>query len=177
MRATVVTILEDRTVKDAAKLLAQRDIGSTVVINRKRKPIGIITEGDIIRRIIISEAQPQKVKVKDVMSHPIATIAPDLPVYEAQERMKKLGVRRLLVMEGEKMVGIITRADLLHISPALESLREREKIGIILPKGERVPLAGYCEICGQWADTLLEKDGKILCEVCIAETVEEEKFE
>lgn len=170
MKTPVVTIDENKPVSYAAKLMVEKNIGSVVVTDALNKPVGIITDGDIVRRVAAKNILPSKVKSKDVMSKPIATISPQATISEAIGRMRSLGVKRLVVMDKGEVVGIISSLEILNITPKiLEVILEKVKLGILTPKGGNVPLTGYCESCGQWSEVLFETNGKFVCEECISE--------
>jgi len=175
MKTPVVTIPENEPVKKTAKLMLEHNIGSVVVVDLLGKPVGIITGKDIASRIVAKSLSPLKVKNKDIMSHPVVTISPELGLDEAAVRMKKFGVDRLLVMERGKIVGIISSVEILNITPALlEAVTEIVRVSAATSRNEKVFLTGYCELCGQWSDVLVEVNGKFVCEECSAELGEGE---
>ncbi|RJX15411.1 CBS domain-containing protein [Candidatus Bathyarchaeota archaeon] len=175
MKTPVITVFENENVLKTSKLMLEHNIGSVVVIDLLEKPIGIITGKDIASRVVAKSISPSKIKNREVMSHPVVIVSPNIGLDEAAKRMKKFGVDRLLVMEGGKIVGIITSAEILNITPALlEVALERLKTGSIPVKNEKISLTGYCEACGEWSDMLVEVNGKYLCEECVIELGEEE---
>jgi CBS domain-containing protein len=97
-------------VRDAVKRMVERDIGC-VVITRAGTPIGIITERDILRRLIGPEEILDR-PVEDLMSAPLVTVGPLATLGEAAELMVQKKIRRLLIKDGEKIVGIVTQRDL-----------------------------------------------------------------
>lgn len=91
--------------------MADRDIGAIVVVEGER-PIGIVTERDVLRHIL--DAQDLRTRpVTDVMSAPAVTIGAGAEIVAAFELMNAEGIRRLPVVEGERLVGIVTDRDLL----------------------------------------------------------------
>jgi len=109
MTRKVVTIDGDKTVGEAAKLMRRKKIGA-LVVTEKDKPVGIITEKDICERIV-AESKPNTTKVKEVMSKPLITIKPKSLLTDAVELMTKHGIRRLVVMDKGKLVGIVAARD------------------------------------------------------------------
>ena len=109
MTRKVVTIDGDKTVGEAAKLMRKKKIGA-LVVTEKDKPVGIITEKDICERIV-AESKPNTTKVKEVMSKPLITIKPKSLLTDAVELMIKHGIRRLVVMDKGKLVGIVAARD------------------------------------------------------------------
>ena len=167
MSSPVVTVLEDDNVNQVAKLLTDSDIGSIVVADLNGNPVGMITERDIVTRIAAKNLLPVKVKAKEVMSSPLKTIDSNADIIEAANRMREYSIRRLIVMDGREMVGVVSSRDIVTIMPAL--------IGIIVEKArmtQRLPLimktssAGYCDRCTQWSNTLENVNGTFICEEC-----------
>lgn len=113
MTKPVVTIDKDASVIEAAKIMSEKNIGCIVVMD-KDKPIGIATERDMLQRVVAKGLNASEVKMKDVMSKPLITVNGTMPIINAIRIMEKNKVRRLLVIEKEKLVGIVTQRDLLR---------------------------------------------------------------
>jgi len=170
MTSPVVTIGEDGTGQEASQLMDKNDVGC-VIVTSKEKPIGIITERDLITRVLAKNTLPSKVKAKKVMTSPLLTIDPDETLTEAARKMSRLNVRRLGVIYKGNLVGLVSSKDILAVTPELiEIIQERAKIDKEpVPEEEvpePVPLEGYCDHCGRWSDSLKEIDGRLLCEEC-----------
>jgi CBS domain-containing protein len=112
MSSPVVTILRNETLEEIAKIMSKNNFGSVVVIGPQKKLLGIITERDIVKRSTAMNRLPSEVKAEEVMSHPVITIAPEKDIREAAKLMNGHRIRRLVVMEKEKIVGIITSRDI-----------------------------------------------------------------
>ena len=111
MTKYVVTIDEDRTALEAAKIMAEKGISSLIVL-KDQNPVGIVTERDFVKKICIKELKISQVKVNEIMSK-IRTFAdPEVPIEVAVQRMVNHRIRRLPIMENGKVVGIITVTDL-----------------------------------------------------------------
>ena len=111
MTKYVVTIDENRTALEAAKIMAEKGISSLIVL-KDQKPVGIVTERDFVKKICIKELKISHVKVNEIMSK-IRTFAdPQVPIAVAVQRMVNHRIRRLPIMENGKVVGIITVTDL-----------------------------------------------------------------
>jgi len=174
MTSPVITIDEDGTVHDAALLMDKNDVGCIIVTNQQGKPEGIITERDLVTRVLAKNALPSKVKANKVMTSPLLTIDPGENLTEAARKMSKLNVRRLGVIYKGNLVGLISSKDILAVTPELlEIIQERAKIDKEpVPEEEAPeprPLAGYCDHCGRWSDSLKEVEGQLLCEECQTE--------
>ena len=118
MTGEVITARADETIKTVCKLMYENDIGSIVIVKRTvddpNKPVGIITERDIVRQIGLSELFVVQAPIRQIMSTPLVTIGPNNPIIDAIEIMQLKKIRRLVVIDDkEKMVGIITIKDAL----------------------------------------------------------------
>lgn len=115
MSKEVEMIAETVTMLDAAKIMGKRHIGSLLVKGRER-PAGIVTERDLLTRVIAANKDPKKVKVFEVMSPRLITIRPQATIREAARAMiKEKG--RLVVMEERDLVGVLTASDLIRSLP------------------------------------------------------------
>lgn len=173
MNSPVITSDVDESVKEAARKMARFKIGS-VIVTKDDRPVGIVTEGDIVRKVAAEDLKPSKVKVGDILSKPLHTIDAGSDVTEAAKTMRRLNVKKLGVTYKNELVGIVTTSDLNAVTPELIGLLS-EKVRITTGESLRVrgPLAGYCDSCGEWSDMLVDVDGRFLCEDCRAEVVHE----
>ena len=112
MSSPVTTIDSDSTLDVAAQLMVQHDIGSVIVVEAKN-PIGIVTERDITKQVIKGKDVLKK-PIKQVMSKPLVTATPNMSIQDALELMLKNKVRRLPILEGKDMQGIVTTRDLMR---------------------------------------------------------------
>ncbi len=175
MRKNVITARDIDTVVAASKLMVKHDVGSVIVVNRNKKPIGIVTEKDIVRRVAAVNLVPAKVKLSQVMSKPLMTVSPDIDIADAMRRMKKSDIRRLMVLEKGEMVGVLSTKDIVDITPALmDVVAEKSRISAI-PVRASEPLTGRCDLCEDWSNDLRLVEGKFLCEDCRADAEEEQK--
>ena len=113
MSKKVMTATKNQYVNSAAKLMANNDISSLVVVESK-KPIGIITERDIIKKIVAQDRDPAKVKVKDIATMKVVTINSDESTAQASNLMALGKIKQLPVLKGGKLVGIITSTDIMR---------------------------------------------------------------
>ncbi len=132
MVTDVITISEDATVREAAKLMSEKNVGCLIVV-RDDRPVGIITERDILTRVVAEGKNPDAVKVAWVMSKPIVRGRPDMTLEEAARLMTSKGVKKLPIFEGEKLVGIITLTDLVRSQPYVVELLEDILASEMLP--------------------------------------------
>jgi len=130
----VTKISADSTVSDAAKLMDMKNIGS-LPIEENGKVIGIITERDVLRKIVAKGEDPKTTSVKGIMTSPVITIGPEKSVEEANELMTNKKIRRLPVEENGKVTGMITLRD---VSNSL-----RYSLGRKLVEGNDYSRTGY----------------------------------
>jgi CBS domain-containing protein len=180
MSSPVVTLDEDETSNKAANLMDENDLGCVIVTNKQGKPIGIITERDLVIRVLAKNLKPDAVKVKEIMTAPLVTIEPEATISEAARRMSRLDIRRLGVMYKGNLVGVISSKDVLGVMPELiEIIQERNRIENVsgseeTEETEEAPLSGYCDRCGVYSENLKDVNGQNLCEDCRIE-LEHEK--
>jgi CBS domain-containing protein len=176
MSSPVITISETSTSNQAAALMEKNDLGCVIVVNQSGKSIGIITERDLVIRVIAKNLKPDTMKAKEIMTTPLVTIEPDATISDAARRMTRLNIRRLGVMYKGNLVGIISSKDLLSVMPELIEIMQ-EKNNIECEGGEdheEAPLSGYCENCNEYSENLKEHEGKNICDECRIE-LEQEK--
>ena len=109
MTKTVNTLDYTATVMEAANLMAADvDYEGYVIILQKGRPIGMVTERDLVNKVIVGSLDPAATSVSDVMSSPLVTIDPDDDLLKATQVMKEQNVRKLVVVRDEIIYGIIT---------------------------------------------------------------------
>ena len=112
-RRDLIKIDEDKSVYDAAKMIVDNNRGS-VVVTRGSESVGILTERDVMKKVVAKSLDPKSIKVKNVMTSPPVTIDKDRPLREAIELMNRKKVRRMLVTENGKIIGIFTLRDIIR---------------------------------------------------------------
>lgn len=169
MSSPVITVDETETIDKVAQFMEMQRLGCIIVTDKDGRPIGIITERDLVTRVLAKNKLPSKLAAKDVMTSPLITVSPDETLSNVARQMSRLNVRRLGVVYKGDMVGIISSKDVLAITPELlETIQEKVRIesGNMEETPESSPLAGYCDRCGQWSSRLKEVEGEFLCEDC-----------
>jgi signal-transduction protein with cAMP-binding, CBS, and nucleotidyltransferase domain len=149
-----------------------KDLGAVIVQNKAGKSIGIITERDLVKRVVAKNLKPDTIKAKEIMTTPLVTIEPEASITDAARRMTRLDIRRLGVVYKGNLVGIISSKDVLGVMPELlEIYQERSRIegADIEEETEEAPLSGYCGRCNIYSDTLKERNGQNICEECRVE--------
>ena len=112
----VVTIDENVSVKEAVDIMNQFEIGS-IIATRKGKAVGIITERDLLKRIVAEGKNAKKTMVKDIMSSPLIVIAPDMSLEEAAHFMFEKKIKKLLVIDQNRLVGLVSLTDIARVQP------------------------------------------------------------
>ncbi len=108
----------DSTIQEAAQLMSEHSIGCLIVVENDKLE-GIITERDIVRRVVSENRIPSETKVRTAMSQEVVLIRPDATVEEAAEAMTAHKVKKLPVVENNQLVGIVTTADVTASQPKL----------------------------------------------------------
>jgi len=111
MTRTVVVIEPDRSVLDAARKMASKKLGGLVVVVHGR-PVGLITERDILWNVTAKGRSPAKVRVRDIMAAPVVTVSPLTTVRAAARLMIERKIRWLVVTRLDEVEGVMTASDL-----------------------------------------------------------------
>ncbi len=108
---------EDTTVLAAARLMHEQRVGA-LVVTRGQKVIGIFTERDVLNRVVAAQRDPATTLVKDVMSSPVACCTPETSRVECLAVMRQRRLRHLPVVQGDRLMGIVSTGDLLEAAEA-----------------------------------------------------------
>lgn len=168
----VRSVNQNTNIQEVAIIMDKYKIGAILVVEEEGdKPIGIITNDDIIRKSVQYDKQPSSILAKEIMSYPLITIDPDQSITEAMRKMANNDVKRLIVVElGGKPYGVISSSDVLKHSPDyIEVLKEIIEIcESSLDSEEKDTYMGYCQVCGAWSEDLKESDeGQFVCDECL----------
>ena len=131
------------------------------------RPVGIITEKDLVHKVVARNLKSKEVLIKDIVSQKLISISPKATIIEAAKLMGRKNIKRLPVIENGKLLGIITVSDITSVSPKIfeimievSKIREEEDY----PK-EQESIYGICEVCGSQG-RLKYINGRYLCESC-----------
>lgn len=113
MTKQIVQVKVGTTVQEAAQLMKEKSIGS-LLIRKEHEILGIVTEMDIVQKVVANGSDASATRVENVMSSPLLTIEPEKSVVDANDLMDQHRVRHLGVTEGDQIVGIVSVRDLLH---------------------------------------------------------------
>jgi CBS domain-containing protein len=111
MEKNVITIENDKTAQDAAKIIAEKDISFLVILD-DGKPQGVLSESDFVRKIAAEDKKASEIKISEIMSYKFRSVEPTTTIEDAIQKMLNNNIRRLLILDNEKLVGIITQTDL-----------------------------------------------------------------
>jgi len=133
MTKTVVVVPLGDDLFEAAKLMKKHEVGSVIVVDslEKKRAKGIITERDIVYKIIVKRVDPYKTKVDDVMSKPLRVVKPDTTLEDAAMAMKENRIKRLpVVNDNNELIGVISEGDIMKIFPVvIDLIEERATLG------------------------------------------------
>lgn len=169
MARNIITVQAEDSIIKAASVMDENGV-SSVAVKEGNEFSGMITERNIISRVVSKGLDPQKIKVSEVMSTPLITINPDATIEEAARKMRDNKIRRLLVEENHKKIGIIAESDIVRVDPELHFLiREKSKLEAQFPsptEPQAVTFSGFCQDCENYSDDLRNVNGRWLCEEC-----------
>jgi len=111
MQKNVITIENLKKAHDAAIILKEREISFLVVV-KEGKPIGIVSERDIVRKIVADNNDAQTTQLEIIMSKNFKWVEPNASIESAVQKMLNNNIRRLVVLENENLAGVITQTDL-----------------------------------------------------------------
>lgn len=129
----VVTIDEEEAVSKAVELMNKHEIGCLITMKRG-KPSGILTERDLLRRVLAESKDPAVIKVSEVMSKPLVVGKPHMDVEDAARLMFKMKIKKLPVVEKGRLCGLITLTDLVRVQPQMISILKKLSTQEITPK-------------------------------------------
>jgi CBS domain-containing protein len=167
MNSPIVSASPNDTIHDIAKKMKDENMGS-IIIMEKDKPVGIVTDWDIVSKALVNDTRPSQIKSKEVMKE-LHTIESEESITEAARLLRKHNIKRLGVVYKNRLVGIISSSDVIAVTPDLVEIVS-EKATII--RGElgiarsASNISGYCDECGEWSDLLQYDEGRFICEVC-----------
>jgi CBS domain-containing protein len=121
MTVNVKTAKPDAAVIEVIRKMTKFDVGSVVIIDSAKRPVGIITERDILRKVVEPRLPVDVVTALEVMSSPLVKVSPDTSVEHCAKLMSDKRIKKLPIVEGNKLVGIITSMDLVRTEPRLIS--------------------------------------------------------
>ena len=163
-----VNVGSSATIEECAQIMRKEHVGALLVKDNNELR-GILSEQDIVRKLVAEGRDLKKTTVGEAMVTKLATITPDKDIYDALAMMRNMNIRHLPVMDGKKMVGLLTMKDVLKIEPQLfDILVEKFEIREMASKpafGSKAA-EGICQTCGKYSGELSEVDGAMVCPDC-----------
>lgn len=154
MTESFVRLSPKTSSSEAARIMADSDADCILVV-KNEKPVGIVTASDFLRRIVAEGKNASEIPLRKIMSSPVITIDVERNLSEAFTKLSSNAVKRLIVLDGEEIVGIVTSVEVLSYADELGEKEEEREVG-----------PSMCEICGGYFEILAEVDGKFVCEDC-----------
>jgi len=138
----VITIDENSTVKEAADIMNKFEIGCLIAI-RKGKAMGILTERDLLKRVVAEGKDANKTKVKDIMTSPLVVAEPAMDLGEAVKLMFQMKIKKLPVVDGKKLVGLVSLTDIARFQPQMISILKQLAARQAAPKSMKKVIDRY----------------------------------
>ena len=123
----VVTADGRTSASEASKTMMERGVGYVVVVENGQL-VGIVTERDLVEKVVAKEKEPSKVRLSEIMSSPVITVDPDLTLTAAVETMAKHRIRKLPVVRNGRLCGILTARDIARHFREYEHRVERDLV-------------------------------------------------
>jgi CBS domain-containing protein len=138
----VMTIDENATVKEAAEVMNKFEIGCLIAV-RKGKAMGILTERDLLKRVVAESKDATKTKVRDVMSSPLVVVEPNMDLEEAVRLMFQMKIKKLPVVDEKRLVGLVTLTDIARFQPQMIRILRQLAMRQAAPKSMKKVLDYY----------------------------------
>ncbi|HDH41444.1 MAG TPA: CBS domain-containing protein [Candidatus Altiarchaeales archaeon] len=169
MTRGVIYVKPDENVQRVAEIMKKNDIDSVIVIDNG-VGVGIVTDMDIIAKVVATGKDPKTICVSKIMTSPLITITPDADIDDAARVMRDREIRRLIVTQDGNIIGMLSEFDLVRVEPALHLLiREHSQWDIADIASPTTTISGICEVCGNYSEDLRPLNGRLVCEECASE--------
>jgi len=169
MTRGVIYVKPDDNVQRVAEIMRKNDIDSVIVIDNGIG-VGIVTDMDIIAKVVANGRDPKTTTVSGIMTSPLLTITPGADIDDAAREMRDRDVRRLVVTQDGNIIGMLSEFDLVRVEPALHLLiREHSQWDIADIASPAATISGICEVCGNYSEDLMPFNGRLVCEECASE--------
>lgn len=137
MNTDVKTIAPGETVQKTAEIMKEFRIGS-LIVTKGTKLVGIVTERDILNNVVAEGKDPGEVKVEEIMTKEVLMVSPEMDIEEAVDLMMDKKIKKLPVVSGNKLIGIVTATDIITAEP-----RMLKQLGTLLVFAKKKkPVAG-----------------------------------
>jgi len=133
MVESVITVDVDSSVMKAVKTMNEHEIGC-LVVTRRGKAVGIITERDLLKRVIAKSKNPSRIKVREIMTKPLIAGQPDMDLEDATKLMFERKIKKLPVVENGRLLGLITLTDVARFQPQMIKILKKLSHHVSAPK-------------------------------------------
>jgi CBS domain-containing protein len=172
MTRTVVTATPDMSAAEAGKQMVENRVGNIIIV-KDEGPIGIVTESDMVAKVIARNVKPGSIKLEQLMSKPLITTTSSDDIHDAVLMMAQKKIRRLPVIDNGALVGIITDADVIQasseINQILDNLIQMNRESV-LDRRDVIITQGECEQCEEFSEDLRQEEGRLKCPRCCGST-------
>ena len=172
MTRTVVTATPDMSAAEAGKKMVENRVGNILIVEKGR-PVGIVTESDMVAKVISKNVKPGSIKLEQLMSQPLITTKSSDDINDAVLMMAQKKIRRLPVIDDGALVGIITDADVIQasseINQILDNLIQMNR-ETVLDRRDVTVTQGECEGCEEFSEDLRQEEGRLKCPRCRGST-------
>ena len=166
MSSPVISVDENEDIVQVANKMREQRVGAVIVVNSSENPVGIVTERDIVTRVVADGVDPNMLVASKVMTSPLKMVEPELGLMDAMKMMDRENIRRLGVIYKGELVGIVTDRSIIRLVPTIMDIMKEQKeiMGNNTKRGTST--VGYCDRCEVYSNNLREIDGEFLCEDC-----------
>jgi CBS domain-containing protein len=172
MTRTVVTATPAMSAAEAGKKMVENRVGNILIVEEGR-PVGIVTESDMVAKVISKNVKPGSIKLEQLMSQPLITTKSSDDINDAVLMMAQKKIRRLPVIDDGALVGIITDADVIQasseINQILDNLIQMNR-ETVLDRRDVIVTQGECEECEEFSEDLRQEEGRLRCPRCRGST-------
>ncbi len=120
----VITVEADSTVMRAVKLMNKHEIGC-LIVTKSEKPIGIVTERDLLKRVLATSREPEKIRIWEIMSAPLMFVDPNMDIEDTVRFMLKMKIKKLPIVKRGRLLGLVTLTDLVRFQPEVVSILKK----------------------------------------------------
>ncbi len=138
----VITIDDESSTKEAAEVMNKFEIGCLIAVH-KGKAVGIVTERDLLKRVVSEARDANKTKVKDIMTSPLVVVEPQMELEEAVKMMFQMKIKKLPVVDEKRLVGLVTLTDIARFQPQMIKILKRLTVMQATPKSMKKVIDYY----------------------------------
>jgi CBS domain-containing protein len=172
MTRTVVTATPAMSAAEAGKKMVENRVGNILIVE-EGKPVGIVSESDMVAKVISKNVKPGSIKLEQLMSQPLISTKSSDDINDAVLMMAQKKIRRLPVIDDGALVGIITDADVIQasseINQILDNLIQMNR-ETVLDRRDVIVTQGECEECEEFSEDLRQEEGRLKCPRCRGST-------